>query len=83
MTLIPVSRISWVGVRSEALGAGRWIVVAVARHLDLHGRVDLRQLVGEDRVDDHSRDLLDASYVGSVVALSHGFLCSNTSLCGA
>src|SRR4051812_17880733 len=25
MTLIPVSRISWVGVRSEAFGAGRWI----------------------------------------------------------
>ena len=25
MTLIPVSRISWVGVRSAASGAGRWI----------------------------------------------------------
>ena len=25
MTLIPVSRTSWVGVRSEAFGAGRWI----------------------------------------------------------
>ena len=25
MTLIPVSRISWVGARSEASGAGRWI----------------------------------------------------------
>ena len=25
MTLIPVSRISWVGARSEAFGAGRWI----------------------------------------------------------
>ena len=49
------------------------LAVLVAGHLDLHRRVDLGQLVGEDRVDDHAGDLLDASYVCSV-ALSHWFL---------
>jgi hypothetical protein len=34
-------------------------------------------MVGEDGVDDHSGDLLDAPHVGSVsVALSHRFLWS-------
>jgi len=51
------------------------LAVLVASHLDLHRRVDLRQLVGEDGVDDHAGDLLDSPYVCSV-ALSHWFLFS-------
>ena len=54
---------------------GRFAVL-VAGHLDLHRRVDLRQLVGEDGVDDDAGDLLDSSYVRSV-ALSHWFLFSS------
>ena len=51
------------------------LAVLVAGHLDLHRRVDLRQLVGEDGVDDDAGHLLDSSYVRSV-ALSHWFLFS-------
>ena len=52
------------------------LAVVVAGHLDLHRRVDLGQLVGEDGVDDDAGHLLDASYVRSV-ALSHWFLFSS------
>ena len=54
---------------------GRFAIL-VAGHLDLHRRVDLRQLVREDRVDDDAGHLLDASHIRSVVALSHWFLFS-------
>jgi len=47
--------------------------VAVAAHLDLHRGVDLRQLVGEYRVDDDAGHLLDPSHIRSV-GVSHVFL---------
>jgi hypothetical protein len=57
----------------------RFAVVVAAAGLDRHRGEDLRQLVGEDGVDDHSGDLLDAPYIGSVsVALSHRFLFSSS-----
>ena len=44
----------------------RRFAVAVAAGLDRHRRVDLRQRVGEDRVDDDAGDLLDAPDVRAV-----------------
>jgi hypothetical protein len=72
--LIPVSRISCVGARSEASGAGRWIGQR-SGHLDPDRGVDLRQLVSEDGVDDDAGHLLHSAYVVPV-ALRHWFLFS-------
>ena len=53
MTLIPVSRISWVGVRSSTAGAGRWIG---QRSVALHRRAVVDRLA--EQVEDPAQRLL-------------------------